>query len=264
MDSQPIISISHLGKTYASEEQPIKALEDLSFDVYDREFMSLVGPSGCGKSTILRIISGLVPLSEGTAKVRGTPIDRPPFGIGMVFQNPILLPWRRVIDNVLLPIQVLELKGEDFRLRAMELLKSVGLKGFEHRYPRELSGGMQQRVAICRALIHDPDILLMDEPFGALDAMTRDQMNIELLRIWETKKKTIVFVTHSIPEAVFLSDRVLLMSNRPGKVLEITKVDLPRPRTVRMRATQKFADYVAEIFAALGFSGWSKEDAQHG
>ncbi|MCB0162129.1 MAG: ABC transporter ATP-binding protein, partial [Caldilineaceae bacterium] len=205
------------------------------------EFISLVGPSGCGKSTMLRVVAGLRPATSGTILVDGVPVTRPIPKVGMVFQAAVLLKWRTILDNVLLPAELAGLNPRRYREQARELLALVGLGDFTGKRPGELSGGMQQRVSLCRALLLDPPLLLMDEPFGALDAMTRDDMNLELLRVWgeatgSEGRKTILFVTHSIPEAVFLSDRVVVMSPRPGRIADIVDIDLPRPRSVETRA----------------------------
>jgi NitT/TauT family transport system ATP-binding protein len=249
------ISIRELSKGYASRDGCVQALQRTSFSVQEGEFIAVVGPSGCGKSTLLKILAGLVPPSEGEAFLRGTPISGPRRDIGVVFQSPVLLPWRSILGNVLLPIDVQHLGGERYRKAALELLNLVGLQEFAHHYPWELSGGMQQRVAIARALIHDPAMLLMDEPFGALDAMTREQMNLELQRIWLERKKTILFITHSIPEAVFLADRVLVMSSRPGRIMDVVKVDIPRPRQLEAMNHPDFCATVSSIRAQFHAKG---------
>ena len=231
------------------------ALQDIDFTVRDGEFVSVVGPSGCGKSTLLKILAGLLPASEGEARLRGTPIDGPRRDIGVVFQSPVLFPWRSVLGNVLLPADVQRLGREEMKRRAIGLLDLVGLTGFEHRYPWQLSGGMQQRVALVRALIHDPALLLMDEPFGALDALTRETMNVELQRIWLERQKTVVFITHSTSEAVFLGDRVLVMTPRPGRIQDVLEVDLPRPRGLEIMNTEAFGVYVQRIRRALNAGG---------
>jgi NitT/TauT family transport system ATP-binding protein len=215
---------------YRSARGDIAALRDVSLRVRAGEFVSIVGPSGCGKSSFLKLVAGLHPPSAGEIQVMGRTVHEPPAGIGMVFQNPVLLQWRRVLGNVLFPADVLRLDRKAALETAQRLLALTGLEGFEHRYPFELSGGMQQRVAICRALIHDPTILLMDEPLAALDAMTRDRMGFELQRIVAETLCTVIFVTHSIPEAVALSDRVVVMSARPGRIVHEYRIDLPRPR----------------------------------
>ena len=219
------------------------------------EFVSVVGPSGCGKSTLLKILAGLLPASDGEAQLGGTPIEGPRKDIGVVFQSPVLFPWRSVLGNVLLPVDVQQLGRERLSRRAFDLLDLVGLRGFEHRFPWQLSGGMQQRVALVRALIHDPALLLMDEPFGALDALTRETMNVELQRIWLERRKTVVFITHSTSEAVFLGDRVVVMTPRPGRVQDVLEVVLPRPRSLEIMNTETFGVYVQRIRRALNAGG---------
>src|SRR6476646_2644947 len=229
------IRLDRIGMVYQTASGPVEALRKISLDVGQGEFVSLVGPSGCGKSTLLRIIAGLRPATSGEVSVNGTAVVKPIANIGMVFQAPVLLKWRTILDNVLLPAELAGLATSGYRQRALELLRLVGLGDFAGKRPHELSGGMQQRASICRALLLDPPLLLMDEPFGALDAMTRDDMNIELVRIWGEDKgagglrKTFVFVTHSIPEAVILADRVVVMSQRPGTIAAVAAIDLPRP-----------------------------------
>jgi NitT/TauT family transport system ATP-binding protein len=230
------IEVERVRQIYTVGAGYVHALEGVSFEMCDGEFVSVVGPSGCGKSTLLRIILGLLRPTSGEVRIQGRKVTGLQRGVGIVFQSPVLMAWRRVLDNVLLPVEILGLDYKIHQQKAMELLDLVGLQGFEQSYPDELSGGMQQRAAICRALIHDPDVLLMDEPFGALDAITREQMNFELLRIWKEKGKTILFITHSIHEALFLSDRVVVMTARPGGVSAFVEVPLPRPRTLEMLA----------------------------
>jgi NitT/TauT family transport system ATP-binding protein len=249
------IAVKGLSKRYATSDGAISALEQISFSVENGEFVTVVGPSGCGKSTLLKILAGLLPPSDGEAHLRGTPITGPRRDIGVVFQAPVLLPWRSVLDNVLLPIDVQRLGHERHLKAALDLLSLVGLEGFERRYPWELSGGMQQRVAITRALIHDPAMLLMDEPFGALDAMTREQMNVELQRIWLERKKTVLFITHSIPEAVFLADRVLVMTPRPGRIMGNVEVKIPRPRSLEAMNFPEFCGYVHAIRSQFDAKG---------
>jgi NitT/TauT family transport system ATP-binding protein len=249
------IEVSQLKKVYASRSSDITALAGVTLDISDGEFVSILGPSGCGKSTLLRCIAGLEPVSAGTVLIRSKPLDGPPERLGIVFQRDTLADWRTVLDNVLLVSEFRRHQTGDVRARGMELLALFGLSDYTHRYPWELSGGMRQRVAICRALADDPELLLMDEPFGALDAMTRDQLNVELQRIWYQKQKTVLFVTHSIVEAVFLSDRVAVMSSNPGRVIEVLDIALPRPRRLAVRETPQFASLVArirEIFMSLG------------
>jgi NitT/TauT family transport system ATP-binding protein len=239
--SAPLISVSGLRKEYeAQKSEAVLALDRIDFDVADGEFVTLVGPSGCGKSTLLQILAGILPPTQGQIVLKGSPVAGPRREVGVVFQEPVLLPWLKVIDNVLLPAVVHKLDRSRYRARAMELLALVKLQGFENRYPYELSGGMQQRVAIARALLSDPAMILMDEPFGALDAMTREEMNLELLAIWARSRKTVVLITHSIQEAVFLSDRVVVLSGRPGRVVDVVDIDLPRPRTFQMLSAPEF------------------------
>lgn len=253
--ASPCIAIAGAGKTYASARGPVVALDGIDLEVQEGEFLSLLGPSGCGKSTLLRCIAGLDRLTAGSVRVRGVETLGPPDGIGMVFQRDALLDWRTVLGNVLIAC---ELRGErpgSYRPRALALLERFGLGAFADRYPWELSGGMRQRASICRALLTEPRILLMDEPFGALDAMTRDDLNVELVRLSQATRRTIVFVTHSIPEAVFLSDRVAVLSRGPGRIAELVMVDLPRPRALTIRDSPTFAAHVAHIratFAGLG------------
>lgn len=243
-----MIRVSGLDKIYAGEgDRPVQALQSISLEIKRGEFVSLVGPSGCGKSTLLKILAGLYAPTQGSVWIGETLVNGPRRDVGLVFQNPILLPWRTVLRNVMLPVEVLRLDPAPFTGRALALLETMGLEEFHDRYPSQLSGGMQQRVSIARALIHDPSILLMDEPFGALDAMTREALNLELMRVWEATQKTIVFVTHSILEAVFLSNRVVVMSRRPGKILDIVGVDLPLPRALAMMGTPRFCDYATRI-----------------
>ena len=247
-----LIEYLRVQKTYNSGSNEVVALGEVSFVVHEGEFVTVVGRSGCGKTTLLKVTSGLLTPTAGTIRVAGAEVRAPLTNVGIVFQSPVLLAWRKTIDNVLLQIEARKLNVKAYRQRAMELLELTGLKGFEEKYPHELSGGMQQRVSISRALIHNPPLLLMDEPFGALDAITRDEMNLELLRIWSEAKKTVLFITHSIPEAVFLGDRVIVMTPRPGKVSEIIAIDLPRPRTTAIRDNPKFISYVKHIRESLG------------
>jgi NitT/TauT family transport system ATP-binding protein len=243
-----VIELESVSKTFRSREGDlVEALVDVSFTVKDEEFVSIVGPSGCGKSTLLKLVGGLTPPTRGVVRVDGAPVREPFPDAGFVFQSAVLLPWRTVIDNVLFSIEMLGRPREAARQGALALIRLAGLAGFEKRYPWELSGGMQQRVAICRALVHDPGLLLMDEPFGALDAMTREEMSFELLRIWDDRRKTILFVTHSIPEAILLSDRIVVMTPRPGRLARVLDVGLPRPRTVEMEFDARFKQVSDEI-----------------
>jgi NitT/TauT family transport system ATP-binding protein len=250
-----IISVRQLSLRYGRGESGVLALSDISFLVGEGEFIAVVGSSGCGKSTLLKILAGLLPQTAGEANLKGSPIEGPRRDIGVVFQSPVLFPWRNVLGNVMLPADVQRLDKDEMRKRALDLIKLVGLSGFEDRYPRELSGGMQQRVGIVRALIHDPAILLMDEPFGALDAMTRESMNVELQRIWMERRKTVLFITHSTAEAVYLADRVIVMTPRPGKIGDEFEVDLPRPRKLDVMNTEAFGAYVKRVRAALNPGG---------
>jgi NitT/TauT family transport system ATP-binding protein len=250
-----LIRLDGVGMTYATASGPVEALRDIDLTVGRGELVAVVGPSGCGKSTLLRIIAGLRPPSRGRVEVDGRPVVRPIASVGMVFQAPVLLKWRTIEDNVLLPAELSRLDPRDYRDRAARLLHLVGLAEFAQKLPRELSGGMQQRASLCRALLLDPPLLLMDEPFGALDAMTRDEMNLELLRVWGERsgeeRKTIVFVTHSIPEAVFLADRVIVMTSRPGRLGRVFDVPLPRPRTAGSRARPEFGALALAIHESL-------------
>jgi NitT/TauT family transport system ATP-binding protein len=253
----PLITVSDLEKTYTTKGRAlVRALAGVSLAIETGEFVTIVGQSGCGKTTLLKILAGLLTRTAGAVTLRGERVDGPRRDIGVVFQDPVLLPWRTVLDNVMLPVEVLRLERLPYRSRARDLVRLVGLEGFEDKYPHELSGGMRQRVALARALVHDPSLLLMDEPFGALDAMTREFMNLELLRIWQEAKKTIVFITHSIPEAVFLADRVVVMSARPGRVVEIVRVDLPHPRDLDMMASDDFGVYTRKIRHLFDAKGW--------
>jgi NitT/TauT family transport system ATP-binding protein len=249
------IAVHQLSKSYATRDGGVVALDRTTFNVDEGEFVAVVGPSGCGKSTLLKILAGILPASSGDARLRGTLIDRPRRDIGVVFQSPVLFPWRTVLDNVLLPVDVQRLDRARYARVGLDLLTLVGLRGFDHRYPWELSGGMQQRVAITRALVHDPAMLLMDEPFGALDAMTREHMNVELQRIWLERTKTVLFITHSIPEAVFLADRVLVMTPRPGRLMDDVRVAIPRPRSLDVMNTPAFGRYVHHIRGLFNVKG---------
>jgi len=223
------------------------AVADVSLDIRDKEFVTLVGPSGCGKSTILMMVSGLILPGGGSIEFNGATVQAPHPDVGLVFQNAVLMPWRTVLQNVLLPIEILGRDMAAYRQEALALLARVGLEGFECARPRELSGGMQQRAALCRALIHNPRVLLMDEPFAALDALTREELGMELLRLWGEHQKTVLFVTHSIPEAVLLADRVVAMTPRPGRIAEVISVNLPRPRTLEMAYTDAFKECAERI-----------------
>jgi NitT/TauT family transport system ATP-binding protein len=244
-----VIEARDVSLTYRSARGPVLALDAVSMIVGEGEFVSVVGPSGCGKSSLLKLVAGLLGPSAGQIHVLGQRVQRPPESIGMVFQSPVLLEWRRVLENVVFPADVLRIPRSESLPKARRLLSLVGLDDFAHRYPYELSGGMQQRVAICRALIHDPALLLMDEPFGALDAMTREHMGFELQRIATGMRKTVVFVTHSIPEAVTLSDVVVVLSARPGRVIGSYRIALPRPRDYRVMSTAEALGHIDAIRA---------------
>jgi NitT/TauT family transport system ATP-binding protein len=241
------IEANGVSKVYSTADGPVRALDRVSLGAKRGEFVSLLGPSGCGKSTFLMIAAGLLSRSSGSVRVGGEEVDGPVDDLGIVFQSPVLLDWRTALDNVLLQAEARKLPRDAARDRAGALLKSVGLGGFEEKYPHELSGGMRQRVSICRALLHEPRQLLMDEPFGALDALTRDQMILDLQRLCLDRQLTVLFVTHSIDEAVFLSDKVVIMSPRPGRVAKEISVDLPRPRTLALRESAEFSAYTKQI-----------------
>lgn len=241
---RPSVTVERVRKVHPGG---LEAIRDVSFEVGDGEFVSVLGPSGCGKTTLLLMIAGLLEPTKGTIRVNSERVASPRREVGVVFQSPVLLPWRSVLDNVLFPVEMLRLPRRDYESRARDLLAGVKLQEFAGRLPRELSGGMRQLVSICRALIHNPSILLMDEPFSALDALTRDQMGLELLRIWEQYRKTVVFVTHSIREAVFLSDRVLVMTQRPATIIQELDVKLPRPRRLDIEETEEFNRYVGVL-----------------
>ena len=241
------LQISHLGKSFGE----LRALQDIDLVVERGEFIAVVGPSGCGKTTFLRIVAGLEPASAGEVKLDGRPVSGPGLDRGFVFQTDNLLPWRTVFANAIIGREVAGQVGPAERQRTMELLKLVGLEGFESYHPRQLSGGMRQRVNLARALAIDPEILLMDEPFSSLDAQTREIMQTELMRIWEQGRKTVLFVTHQIDEAVFLSDRVLVFARRPGRLLESVAIELPRPRALAIKRTAEFVRYVDHIWRLI-------------
>ncbi|MBI2359182.1 MAG: ABC transporter ATP-binding protein [Deltaproteobacteria bacterium] len=246
-----LILVQDVFKVFRSGARDVNALERISFEVDGGDFVSIVGPSGCGKSTLLKIIAGLLPMTSGRVSVSNKAVDGPLEHVGMVFQAPVLLKWKTVVENIMLPVEFARLDRKVYLEKAQALIRLVGLPGFEEMYPHQLSGGMQQRVSLCRALVTDPQILLMDEPFGALDAMTRDELDLELLRIWGERKKTVLFVTHNIQEAVFLSDYVVVMSPRPGRVIEKLGIDLKRPRTIEMMSSGKFGEHTLQIRALL-------------
>jgi NitT/TauT family transport system ATP-binding protein len=245
--SQPVLRIKDVRKNY----NDLEAIRNVSLDVAANEFVSILGPSGCGKSTLLMMVAGVVEKTAGEISINNTPVAGPRRDIGVVFQQPVLLPWRTVRDNVLFPIELLRQPRAKYEQRAMELLAMAKIDDFAGHLPRQLSGGMQQRASICRALIHDPSILLMDEPFSALDAITRDEMGVELLRIWQANRKTVIFVTHSIREAAFLSDRVLVMGRRPATIMKEVAIELPRPRAIAIMESEPFNSYVRQLRQAI-------------
>ncbi len=244
---EPYLRLQGLSKVYASRDGPVRALDRISVSERRGEFLSILGPSGCGKSTLLMIAAGLMPASSGVVTIDGQIVTEPRTDIGIVFQSPVLLEWRTALGNVMLQAEAKKLERQSAKRRARELLESVGLDGFADKYPHELSGGMRQRVSLCRALIHNPPQLLMDEPFGALDALTRDQLVLDLQNIWNERRMTVLFITHSVPEAVFLSDRIIVMTPRPGRIDRVIDIELPRPRTLAVRETPEFAEYSREI-----------------
>jgi NitT/TauT family transport system ATP-binding protein len=250
----PLIQATQVTKTYKTRDGEVPSLRSLDFTVGQGEFVVVVGPSGCGKSTLLKMLAGLLPPSSGEIRVKDRVVTRPYRDVGIVFQNALLLPWRTVLGNVMMPVEIKKLSRDTFLPRAKKLLKMVGLEGFERKYPWQLSGGMQQRASICRALVHDPSLMLMDEPFGALDAMTRERMNVELQRIQLETRKTVFLITHSIPEAVFLADRLFVMSDRPGAIVAIYEVDAPRPRTMDFMMSPQFASLTQKVRAHFNSS----------
>lgn len=251
--TEPFIRLRNVRKVYRARGEEFLAVSDATMDILAGELVSLVGPSGCGKTTLLKILAGLHPHDGGELAIgtRAQPFD-PGRDVGMVFQQSLLLKWRRVLENVLLPAEILGLPERESRERARDLLGMVGLGGFEEKYPYELSGGMQQRAAIARSLIHDPQVILMDEPFGALDALTREKMNLELLRIWSESRKTIVFVTHSIQEAVFLGSRCAVLTAGPARMADNFEIALPWPRTLDVKTQESFGEYTRRIYRLLG------------
>ena len=254
MASDAYIRLANVGKVYQSKAGPVEACGEINLEIRRSEFVAIVGPSGCGKTTILKMVAGLQPYTSGSISIDGRRVDGPHTDLGIVFQDAILLDWRNVLDNVLLQVDIRRLDRAQFEPVARSLLKATGLNGFENHKPYELSGGMRQRASICRALVHDPPLLLMDEPFGALDALTREQIAMDIQRVWMEKRKTALFITHSIPEAVLLADRVVVISPRPGRIVEILDIDLPRPRRLD-RVPAIFNEYtgrIREIFKARG------------
>ncbi|MFA5663794.1 ABC transporter ATP-binding protein [Castellaniella sp.] len=244
-----LVSIEQVSKRFGAQ---VTALTDITLDIASNSFVSIVGPSGCGKSTLLRLISGLIPATSGRIMVAGNEVTGPIRQSSMVFQSPVLLPWRTVMENVFFVAELGHKRPADFRQRALELLEMAGLKGFEDHYPHQLSGGMQQRASICRALLMNPPLILMDEPFGALDVLTREVLGFKLQELWEANRNTVIFITHSIAEAILLSDTVVVMTARPGKISEIIPIDLPRPRTVDTLSEPAFIELSARIRSDIG------------
>jgi NitT/TauT family transport system ATP-binding protein len=252
METKPVIVVQNLSAIFPNGNGGLQALKEVSFTVDYQEFVCVLGPSGSGKSTLLRILAGLLPATEGQVLYEGQPVIGPRRSAGFVFQKANLMPWRTVLENIILPLELTDITQELARQKAQEMVELVGLSGFEDSLPRDLSGGMAQRVAIARSLIHDPDVLFLDEPFGALDALTRERMGIELLRIWHARRKTVIMVTHSISEALFLADRVMVLSQRPGQLHMDLQVDLPRPRRENMRYTPEFGVLARRVRTAIG------------
>jgi NitT/TauT family transport system ATP-binding protein len=257
--ARPYLEFRNLTKVYATDDGPVRALDQISLAQRQGEFLSILGPSGCGKSTLMMIAAGLLAASNGLVVVRGQRVVAPRTDVGIIFQSPVLLEWRTALGNIMLQAEARRLDRKAAERRARELLAAVGLAGFEGKYPDELSGGMRQRVSLCRALIHNPPQLLMDEPFGALDALTRDQLVLDLQRLWNETRMTVLFITHSVAEAVFLSDRVIVMTPRPGRVDRVIEIDLPRPRTLAMRESPEFNGYNRQILDLLLARGVLRE-----
>jgi NitT/TauT family transport system ATP-binding protein len=258
--AQPCVALRDVSLSYRSDDgREVHALEGVSLSIAQGEFVAIAGPSGCGKTTILKLVAGLMPATRGQVLIDGAPVHGPQKNVGMAFQNPTLLPWRSALENVLLPLEVVAPHRHHFRgrqreyeARAQELLRLVGLDGFANKPPYQLSGGMQQRVSLCRALIHEPEILLLDEPFAALDAFTREELWGVLQSLWLTRRCTVILVTHDLREAVFLASTVYVMSKRPGRLVHMTPIALPRPRTLEQMFHTQFTDYVHEIYNRIG------------
>jgi NitT/TauT family transport system ATP-binding protein len=254
-ESSPILTVQNLSAVFSNENGELTALQDISFSVAAREFVCVLGASGSGKSTLLRILGGLLAPTKGQVILGGEPLQGPHPKVGLVFQDPNLMPWRSVLQNVLLPLELREISSEEAHDQAQTILKLVGLQGFERYLPRDLSGGMAQRVAIARSLVHDPDVLLLDEPFGALDALTRERMGEELSRIWQARRKTVLMVTHAIDEAILLAGRILVLGSQPGQLILDIPVALPRPRDGAIRYTAAFGELAQNLRAAIGQQG---------
>jgi NitT/TauT family transport system ATP-binding protein len=259
-DSTPLIELRGVTKTYHSRGSSTMALSPIDLDISAGEFVSVLGPSGCGKSTLIMLVAGLLPVSGGSLTVEGHPVKRPLTDLGIVFQQDLLMEWRSALRNVLIQGEMRGIPAAEMKPKALELLEMVGLSEFANAHPSELSGGMRQRVSICRALVHEPPLLLMDEPFGSLDALTRDQMGLDLLRIWNRTRCTVLFITHSISEAIFLSDRLVVLSDRPGKIVDDIRIELPRPRRMAVRDTPEFIAYVHDVRSTLTDLGVIRED----
>ncbi len=249
--NHPIVQVKHLSTIFPDGNNGLLALDDLTFSVDAEQFVCVLGPSGCGKTTLLRVLAGLLPPTQGEVIFGNHSLTAPRHGVGMVFQKANLMPWRTVLENILLPLDIQHVPNQEALTRAQALIELVGLVGFEDSLPRDLSGGMAQRVAIARALIHEPDVLLLDEPFGSLDALTRERMGSELTRIWQARRKTVIMVTHSISESLFLADRVLVLSPRPGHLRLDQPVDLPRPRMEEIRYTPAFSELARHVRSAI-------------
>ena len=252
--TEPFIRLQNLNKIYRTKNGSVEAVVDVNLDIKKSEFVAIVGPSGCGKTTILKMVAGLVPYTSGSITIDGKPVTKPQTDVGIVFQDSIMLDWRDVLSNVMLQIDIRKMDRAKFQSVALDLLQKTGLDGFEKKKPYELSGGMRQRVSICRALVHDPPLLLFDEPFGALDALTREQISMDIQKLWMEKRKTALHITHSIPEAVLLADRVVVMSPRPGRIVEIIDIDLPRPRRLDKLPPQfnAYAEHIRDLFKSAG------------
>ena len=252
--TEPHIRLQGVAKKYKTRNGAVDACADIDLDIAQSEFVAIVGPSGCGKTTILKMVAGLTPYTAGTIAIGGKRVDKPQTDVGIVFQDSILLDWRDVLANVMIQIDIRKMDRAKYEPVAMNLLKATGLEGFERKKPYELSGGMRQRVSICRALVHDPGMLMMDEPFGALDALTREQIAMDIQKLWMETRKTALHITHSIPEAVLLADRVVVMGPRPGRIVEIIKIDLPRPRRLDKLppAFNDYAGHIRDIFKSKG------------
>jgi NitT/TauT family transport system ATP-binding protein len=252
--TDPYIRLQNVGKKYQTRSGTVEACSDINLDIKQSEFVAIVGPSGCGKTTILKMVAGLSSYTSGTITVGGKRVESPQTDVGIVFQEAIMLDWRDVLSNVMLQVDIRKMDRAKYVPVAKTLLKATGLEGFEGKKPYELSGGMRQRVSICRALVHDPTMLMMDEPFGALDALTREQIAMDIQKLWMETRKTALHITHSIPEAVLLADRVVVMGPRPGRIVEIIDIDLPRPRRLD-KLPERFHEYstrIRNIFKSKG------------